>query len=193
MSLVCACARSRVAHGVSLMLMAHRANGEQTEENEQKDWHLMFIVGATLGFLWFMMAVVSPAVSAQVRGRIAMATRTDVPRDHPVESGAAAAADTAVPAQDDWTLIEENDLELAAATPAEPDAEPDAAAASSAAAAAPAAKAMPQPPPEIGAWISTSGECMHTVRNCKGLKSASVTRWASFHQQRAAVHGVEQA
>ena len=199
-SLVCACARSRVGHGVSLMLMAHRANGEQTEENEQKHWHMMFIIGATLGFLWFVTAVVSPVVSAQARGRIAMATRTDIPREPPVESGAApggdhaaSAADTAVPAQDDWTLIEENDLELAAATPAEPDAEPDAAAASSAAAAAPAAKAMPQPPPEIGAWISPSGECMHTVRNCKGLKSASVSRWASFHQQREAVHGVVQA
>ena len=131
---------------------------------------------------------------------------TDIPREPLVESGAApggdhwaVAADTAVPAHEDWTLnwtlIDEDDLALAAATPAEPDAEPDAAAASSsAAAAAPAAaKAMPQPPPEIGAWISTSGECMHTVRNCKGLKSASVTRWASFHQQRDAVHGVEQA
>ena len=55
------------------------------------------------------------------------------------------------------------------------------------------AKAVPQPPPEVGAWITPSGGCMHSVRNCKGLKSASVTRWAPFHQQQEAVHGVEQA
>jgi hypothetical protein len=203
--------------------------------------------------LWFLMAVVSPAISAQVRGRIAMATRTDIPRDLPEEGGAAPGGDHATAAAD-WTFIEEDDLELAAATPVEPDAEPSAATASSAAAevaegseslrvviysdasfsattstgghiaflanergtvrvplvakavpqppperpqrvakAKPQAKAVPQPPPEIGAWITPSGECMHSVRNCKGLKSASVTRWAPFHQQQEAVHGVEQA
>ena len=57
----------------------------------------------------------------------------------------------------------------------------------------PQAKAVPQPPPEMGAWITQHGECMHSVRNCKGFKSASVARWAPFHQQREAVHGVEQA
>ena len=152
--------------------------------------------------LWIVLVTTPPitradvpaAVSTLLRGRIAMATRRDIPREPFVEGGAAPGGDhAAAAAQSDWTLIEENDLELAAAMPAEPDAEPDAAAASSAAAAAPAAKAMPQPPPEIGAWISPSGECMHSGRNCKGLKSASVVRWASFHQQREAVHGVEQA
>ena len=67
---------------------------------------------------------------------IAMATRTDVPRDQPVESSAAAAADTAEPAQSDWTMIEENDLLLAAATPVEPADTPNAAASSAAAAVA---------------------------------------------------------
>jgi hypothetical protein len=47
---------------------------------------------------------------------------------------------------------------------------------------------------ELGAWISRTGACMHTRRNCDGLRTAKQVEWSPFHQQdQARLHPVTEA
>jgi hypothetical protein len=132
----------------------------------------------------------------------------------------AAAAAAAEPTSDQWVVLGD-DPELAAAAPVEPVEPAPAAEASAASAVAvelppPATPArdaqhaatqtvpLPPPPatvqpvlhpmPDWGAWITTTGSCMHTSKKCDGMKTAGQIRWATFHQQREAMlQGVTEA
>ena len=132
----------------------------------------------------------------------------------------AAAAAAAEPTSDQWVVLGD-DPELAAAAPVEPVEPAPAAEASAASAVAvelppPATPArdaqhaatqtvpLPPPPatvqpvlhpmPDWGAWITTTGSCMHTSKKCDGMKTAGQIRWATFHQQQEAMlQGVTEA
>ena len=239
------CSHARLVYSVALMTSsAQQTNGEPTTTvNLQEPWqyHWLVIVGGGLVMMLWVLAANTPpltradvpaALSTGLRGRVAVATRRDAPRELPADGAApgsdhAAAAAAAEPTYDEWTVLGDEDPELAAATPVEP-VEPvpaaEAAAASAVAVEPPppatpapkvkakgaqraAAQPVPLPPPpatvqpvllppvpDVGAWITTTGGCMHTSRRCDGVKTAVQIRWATFHQQREAMlNGVNEA
>ena len=228
---------------VALMMLSAQGEPTTTTVNLQEPWqyHWLVIVGGGLVMMLWVLAANTPpltradvpaALSTGLRGRVAVATRRDAPRELPADGAApgsdhAAAAAAAEPTYDEWTVLGDEDPELAAATPVEP-VEPvpaaEAAAASAVAVEPPppatpvpkvkakgaqraAAQPVPLPPPpatvqpvllppvpDVGAWITTTGGCMHTSRRCDGVKTAVQIRWATFHQQREAMlNGVNEA